>query len=237
MIFVIVIAGLLISGIGYVQQKETSPSVLWMNGTFAVLTELNGADYTIFGTVEMNEENKQREIQALSEWWDVTDRTSADETLDWLLREGHRKDYVLTMQRMVQSGADKMTQAELLAFTQEVTGDETKGYYLANAYYNYKKYGPKAIDAWDYCRAMSLISWYYVAGYYSESEAMNKSLEVAQIMQTKFSSWDALMDSYFRGYEYWAESSSDERRSIYEEIKTRSDSPYHLNWNLVFNKN
>lgn len=217
---------------GYAQSKEASATTLWMNGTFAILTELNGNDYTMFGTMENNAENKQHEINMLKEWWDVTDRASADATLSWLLYEGHRQDYVSTMKMMEKNGAGKMMQGELNRFASDITGDATKGWYLANAYRNYKQYGAAAIDGWDYCRAMSLISWYYIAGYYTKDEALNKLLETAQLIQKKFSSWDALMDSYLRGYEYWSESSSDERRNVYEDIKKRADSPYRLDWNL-----
>lgn len=41
------------------------------------------------------------------------------------------------------------------------------------------------------------------------------------------------MESYFRGYEYWAEESSDERRDIYEEIKADPNGPYSLDWNMT----
>ena len=45
-----------------------------------------------------------------------------------------------------------------------------------------------------------------------------------------------MMDSYLRGYEYWAEESSDERRGIYEEIKAASDSPYQLDFQMSLEK-
>ena len=44
------------------------------------------------------------------------------------------------------------------------------------------------------------------------------------------------MDSYLRGYEYWNGESSDERRSVYEDIKTREDNPYAVDYNLALTK-
>ena len=44
------------------------------------------------------------------------------------------------------------------------------------------------------------------------------------------------MDSYLRGYEYWAEESSSERRKIYEDLKKRSDNPYSVDYNTVLEK-
>lgn len=116
----------------------------------------------------------------------------------------------------------------------EVTDDEAQ--HLADMYGLYEQYGENAIDAWDYCRALSLAAFYYHAGYYTEQEALDKSLEIAQTMQPLYSSWDEAMDSYLRGYEYWAEESSDERRAIYEELKQEENSLYHVDWNLTFEK-
>ena len=100
----------------------------------------------------------------------------------------------------------------------------------------YEKYGENALAAWDYSRAMSLLGNYYLAGLYTETEALDKSLEVARVIQEAFDSWDDFMENYFVGYEYWAEESSEERRGIYEDIKAEADSPYDIEWNLAFEK-
>ena len=44
------------------------------------------------------------------------------------------------------------------------------------------------------------------------------------------------MESYFAGYEYWSEESSDERRDIYEDLKSSSDNPFALDWNTTLEK-
>ena len=36
---------------------------------------------------------------------------------------------------------------------------------------------------------MNLMSFYYLAGYYTEQEALDKSLEIARTMQPLFESW------------------------------------------------
>lgn len=227
------IIGVILCGCaGCVPQKEVQPEILWINGTYAVLTELNGGDYTLFGGMKANEANKQLELGALKEWWSVTDRASADENLNWLLDEGHRTDYASLMQSLEEDGASELEQAELVEYFSDVTGDENEAFYLAEGYDDYIKYGAGAIDGWDYCRAASLCGWYYIAGYYTEQEALDKSLEIAQTIQKRFSSWDEMMDSYLRGYEYWAYESGDTRREVYEDIKTRDNSPYLLDWNL-----
>jgi hypothetical protein len=108
--------------------------------------------------------------------------------------------------------------------------DEEADFYVT-FFAMYEQYGAEAIDAWDYCRALNLMGFFYLAGYYTETEALDGSLEIAKTLQGKFDSWDALVESYLRGYEYWAEESSDERREIYEDLKKRDDNPYSVDYN------
>ena len=100
----------------------------------------------------------------------------------------------------------------------------------------YEQYGADAAAGWDYSRAMWLLSYYYLAGYYTEEEALDQSLELAKTIQETFDSWDSFMESYFAGYEYWSEESSDERREIYENLKSSSDNPFALDWNTTLEK-
>ena len=173
----------------------------------------------------------------LEEWWSVTDRQTADENLDWLLNEGHRLTFVEDVTTFEEVGIQDVPAEERAALILEnyiMTEDEAAQW--AEWYNAYEQYGENALAGWDYSRAMSVLSNYYVAGYYTQEEALDKSLEVAATIQASFDSWEAFMESYFLGYEYWAEESSDERRAVYEEIKQASDSPYNLDWNLTLEK-
>ena len=215
-------------------EQGTSNVLLWINGTYAVLTELNGNDYTLLGGIELTQANQNGTILSLEQAWGVTDRATADTTIDWLLTEGHRVGYAGLMEALDELGAAEMTEDALVAYLNSnysFTSDD-EPVYLARSYSYYRTYGSGAIDGWDYCRAMSLAGWYYTAGYYTEEEAMQKSLEIAEIIQARFSSWDEMMDSYLMGYEYWSSTSSEQRRTVYEEIKARENSPFSLDWNL-----
>lgn len=216
---------------------EISDTILWMNGTHAVLTAANGWDYTMFGSLPANDESMELQQELLDEWWDVTDRASADETLDWLLSEGHRMDFAENMDVLAEAGIGDVAAQERADFIYdnfEMTEEDAQWY--AQFYNLYEEKGVDAISAWDYSRVMSVLANCYIAGYYTETEALDRSLEVASVIQTAYNSWDAFMDSYMTGYEYWAEESSDERREIYETIKAASDSPYSLDWNLTLEK-
>lgn len=216
---------------------EITDTVRWFNASYAILTEVNGWDYNRFAGLPANDDSVATTQDSLESWWEVTDRVSADETLEWILTEGHRSGFVEDMQLMDSCGLGDIAAEErvdyLLANFQV---DSASAEYLVKMYGVYEEKGATAIDGWDYCRAMNLLSFYYLAGYYTEQEALDKSLEIAQTVQTLFGSWDELMESYLTGYEYWAEESSDERREIYEDLKTREDNPYSVDFKTSLEK-
>ena len=217
-------------------ETTTPETILWINATHAVITDLNGWDYTVFGGMEATDANREMMIPFLDEWWGVTDHDSAAETIDWLLTEGHRTEFVEFMQMLDEDGWGDYSEEETAAMIGALLEDEEAGKFLAHSYADYLTYGESSIDAWDYARALSLLGWYQVAGFYTETEALDKALEIAKELQSKFSSWDDLTESYMRGYEYWSEESADDRRAVYENIKGRSDSPYSVAWNLALEK-
>ncbi len=218
-------------------ENALSDTIRWFNASYAILTELNGWDYNIFAGLEPNFSVQSGQKKSLEEWWGVTDRQTADETLDWILEEGHRLDFAANASYLEECGMGELAESDRLAFLLDnfdVTDEEAEGY--ISSYKMYEQFGAEAIDGWDYCRALNLMSFFYLAGYYTEEEALDKSLEIAVTLQEKFDSWDALVDSYLRGYEYWAEESSDERREVYEDLKKRKDNPYSVDYDTALEK-
>lgn len=216
---------------------ELTDTIRWMNASYAILTELNGWDYNRFAGMPANNSSMVLNQNMLIQSWDVTDRASAEETLDWILSEGHRADFADNMSYLEEAGLTEISADQRVAFITEnfeLSEEEAKNY--ASWYSMYEEFGASAIDGWDYCRAMNLLSFFYLAGYYTEQEALDTSLEIAQTVQPLFDSWDALVDSYLRGYEYWAEESSEERRAVYEDLKSRSDSPYQVDFKITLEK-
>ena len=88
------------------------------------------------------------------------------------------------------------------------------------------------IGAWDYSRAMSLLSSGYVCAYISKQEALDRSLEIAKVIQSAYTSWDDFMNSYLKGYEYWSSHTPKGRWQIYENLRKQKNSLYNIPWNL-----
>lgn len=219
------------------EEPELTDTIKWINGTHAILTKMNGWDYNIYGGTPVNSSSTMIQQQLLNEWWGVTDRQTADENMEWLVTEGHRVSFAEEMSMLEELGIQEVPSEERAAFVYEnfdVTEEEATRW--AEWYNAYEQYGEDAISGWDYSRAISVLSNYYVAGYYTLEEALDQSLEVALLIQSSFDSWEAFTDSYLLGYEYWTEEIDDTRRAVNEEIKQAADSPYNLDWSLKLEK-
>lgn len=218
--------------------SEMTDTLRWFNAAYAVLIDLNGRDFNLFGGMPANDDSKTIMQAGLADSWGVEDRASADENIDWILSEGHRVDFAENMKALEDAGVTADTSTEDLAalLKDEYDFEDETANSFARAFGVYTEHGADAIAAWDYSRAMYLLSAYYHAGYYTEQEALDKSLKVAQTIQSMYESWDDFMDSYLWGYDYWAEEESTERREIYNKLKAQSDSPFRFDFKMNLEK-
>lgn len=218
-------------------------TVKWFNATFAILLELNECDLGQYGGYIPNEQNKGIQERSLDEYWGVTDRKSADESIEWLINEGHRANYKDDVAGLKEFGLLDLTQAEfdktLAIMVEQDALDEEDVPYFTFVKKLYDEKGENAINAWDYSRTFQLYAHYYIAGYYTREEAMDKSLEYAKKIQGEYSSWDEFVQSYFDGYMYWSEEFEATegtqiayRKAIYKTLTVKDNSPYSVDWNL-----
>lgn len=173
----------------------------------------------------------QNEAQyRLQKGWGIKDKASAEEKISWLMNSGHRSSYQSTMNLYTHWGYMDLSQREL--------ENEFKNSKVAlDMIQAYKTYGAGAIDAWDYCRAMQVLREAYLAGYYTETEMLDRMLDTARIIQNRFTSWDDMAESYARGAEYWKSSPSEysARKSLHEQLKQYTGY-YQSDWNLALQK-
>lgn len=214
-------------------------TVLWFNATYAPLTYSNGMDWRLAGGLTRTYYNENLTKVLLKQSWDVVDRESAIETIEWLKEEGHRKTYREYQEELKQKG---MLNLNADAFLETLVNTEMEGYlYRYVIIYSLYQAGmdEDAIIAWDLCRVNELCGDYYVCGYMTYEEAMDISLEISLILQEKYSSWDELMNSYILGYQFWQsdpcatdDSPTVKRYHYYEELLEMQDGPYSLDWNM-----
>lgn len=198
----------------------------WFYATYAIIageSEWNQR-YFYFTSTPGEWENEAR--YRLEKAWGITDRTSADETINWLLTSGHRSDFQAEMELFSYMGY--LNGSEEQIEEQYKDNEIVKDMLLA-----YKRGGEGAVDGWDYCRAMQVLKECYLAGHYTETEMLDQMLSAARTIQGRFASWDDMAESYLRGYEYWSSSPDKyrERKELYERLKQKT-SFYAVDWNL-----
>ena len=215
-------------------------TLCWFNAAYAVITSLNGGDLNLVAGFEPGEMIRQIEQGVLERDWGVTDRASLEETIDWLLTEGHNAGALSLLDDL---GAGGMSRDELIGFMEEIGFYEEELTDILAAYDAKAAYGENAIAGWDLSRAMSLMGWGYLAGYYTYEEAMDQSLETARRIQQTFGSWDDFFNSYFYGYSYWSEEALDDassqayaRHALYEELKSDPAGVFRVDWNAALDK-
>ncbi|WOO38129.1 DUF1266 domain-containing protein [Anaerocolumna sp. AGMB13020] len=223
--------------------KETlSDTLRWFNAAYAIITTRNGGDINLIGGYGTKNLLEVQMIKSgLKESWEVTDKTTADDTLNWLLEEGGHNAELL--EEYKENSLSEYTREELIeVLSVSSYTDNDRAYYLG-LYDAVANYSDNAILAWDLSRAMQLSAWYYLAGYYTYEEAMDKSLAIAKSLQKAYGSWDEMADSYLYGYQYWSgDDMSDEtsesfaRYQIYQELVKQTDSPYSIDWNYELQK-
>lgn len=231
----------LLSSLFFGCEKNNTPNtVKWINATYAILTYANNGDFNYVGGYQKNANNEDTVKKLLKEWWEVTDKENANSTLDWLTDGGgHRQSFLNTVYDLGLNNVKNLEELKLL--TDELSKKDRD--YIKMMYEAYSKYKDNAILAWDLCRANQLLGYYYIAGYYTYEEALDKSLEISKTLQDSFSSWEDMAESYMYGYRYWREddfedktSDSYKRYKVYDTLKKSSNSPYKLDWKTELKK-
>lgn len=205
--------------------------IQWFNNCYGPLTESNGASLGLYGGFRSGNYTKESIQSALATSWGVTDKQTAQETMRWLMEEGHRTAWQETMQLLEAFGAMEISADEL----KKAYGDDD-GTLLADMQEAWRRRGMEGISGWDYGRAMQLSAWYYLSGYYSYEESLDQSLEIARVIQSQYTSWDDYMESYLRGYEYWRSDPQAyvQRKTFYDRIRTSVY--YEIDWNTPLGK-
>ncbi|MCL2593816.1 MAG: DUF1266 domain-containing protein [Defluviitaleaceae bacterium] len=227
---------LVLSGCGGRSSNEVTDTIRWFYATHAVLTTVNNDDINMLGGSRSNLINRALQLSMLEDWWGVTNREEADETIEWLLSGGHNQRFI-----------DEYYLYELETYTREELLRELEGAdgwieaFFINLHETYEIFGDRAILGWDLSRANSLFGWFYIAGLIEYEEALDGMLMVSRIIQENFNSWDEFWESYMRGFLWWNEedpsdqaSEYQSRRRIYEDLKLAQDSPFLLDFNMDF---
>lgn len=190
-----------------------------------------GAPILVYNDEYTDTIGHQEYVDSLKEqirsWREVTDRESAFEIVDWLLREGHHAeaDRVLAAMRNGQEtegiDEDKVEDVSLIT-----------DYMLENSICDMNSVPHTAI-AWDLVRIVNLGRWAFQCGYITEEDMWNIMCVADETASANFSSWEEYGMSFVLGRGVW-HGDTDDCQTAYEivaELLKNEDSPWlQLSW-------
>ncbi|MCD8193904.1 MAG: DUF1266 domain-containing protein [Tannerellaceae bacterium] len=173
----------------------------------------------------------------LEQYWDITDRDSAIETIEWLLTEGHRKmadmltEIIHTYSpadalQLIHSKDPEQKEAwnekykEVQQILHHIQKEETS---------TFTDQLPPTIAGWDYARAAHLACRIWEAGYIDEDEMWKYLQRTAYLTASTFTSWQEFGQSYAVGRGFWRgmESDYDVAAEVAGVLLTHPESPWH----------
>lgn len=225
------------------EEEQLPDTILWFNATYAPLTYSNSGDWKLVGGVEPTGMESSLQQYLLNRDWNIEDKDSALETVESLKRKGHRAKCRECMEELEKRGMLDCGEEEFAQKLME-SGIEENLFRYVIAYYLYQDgLDENAMAAWDLCRVNQLYADFYICGYMTYEEAMDASLENSKILQQMYPSWEAMVDSYMLGYQFWQsdpctteDSPTLKRYSYYEILHEMDDGPYTLDWNMELEK-
>jgi hypothetical protein len=129
------------------------------------------------------------QIELLSQWWSVQDRSSLLNTLDWLQFAGHREDFE-KLGRQVDPLSDTQFKKAETAIAAKLAlagdGNGVTPFEVARKYH--RSLSGKSLLGWDLIRYIALCRWGYLVGYLSEAEAWDHIMPAALRLQQTFGS-------------------------------------------------
>ena len=141
--------------------------------------------------------------EMLEEWWEVTDRKSALETISWLLNEGQHAGADPALTEIRQRGIEAITEEE-------------------------KADLPETVLAWDLVRAVNMARWAFICGYINEDEMWEAIRTTAGIAKESFNSWEEYGNSFAVGRGIWRGETDDYETAdeVVGALLNKEDSPW-----------
>lgn len=170
----------------------------------------------------------------LESWWEVTDRKSTQEIVEWLLNEGHHAEADEALKLLHEKGLENMPD-DAWEDEESKTGDvclivESM---LENAYCTAENI-PRTAIAWDSVRTVNVGRWAYLCGYITENEMWKIMQQAVNVAEGYFTSWEDYGRSFVLGRGVW-HGDPDDSETAYEIVSLlleKEESPWkQIAWN------
>ncbi|MDQ0170961.1 DUF1266 domain-containing protein [Paenibacillus tundrae] len=199
----------------------------WTLAAGAILLEANGLDFAAGYDIDILEGKREGITEMLNRGWSIRDEESFQRQM-----ESFRED------RGHQAGFDQdrallsvMTYQEQENYICSIKDEKRRAQFRVIQVYD-SRLNTAGIYAWDWGRAIAITRMAMQIGYVDEETAWAFMYEMAQRIQTAYSSWTEFGLAYIIGRQYWHENFEEhealEHFSLIEPLLKRTDSPWNL---------
>lgn len=166
--------------------------------------------------------------EMLEEWWEVTDRKSAVETISWLLNEGQHAGADPALAEIRQRGIEAITEEEKADEDNKLGDAFTIAEFVMGVNETTEKELPETVLAWDLVRAVNMARWAFICGYINEDEMWEAIRATAGIAKESFSSWEEYGNSFAVGRGIWRGETDDYETAdeVVGALLNKEDSPW-----------
>ncbi len=173
--------------------NQYSDEQLWCLGLSAVNTQYNGERHDLLG-----HSDRDQYQNILSAWWDIVDRDTYQESIEWLRDDGHRSDFNEVLGHVL-----SLSSAELHDLLSQMKEQDARTWHRFRIVSHYRTVIHRhGIVAWDLARVVLLARMAFTAGYINEFEAWETIYEEATQANTLFDNWYEFSQSYLIGRQF-----------------------------------
>lgn len=148
----------------------------------------------------------------LSDYYDITDRESALDTLEWLLNSGHRRYFDLikgiVSGQTAQGSTDELDQDDIARIEEYSSNLQESSDHLISCGFGRLKQPDdlfqQSVAAWDMGRLVLVTRCCFDVGYITDEEAWQYIFNARRISQETYTSWEDFACGYVIGRAMWS---------------------------------
>jgi len=200
------LAGFLLAGVYFFNGYGGAESVFEMAKS-GVNSEINTTDfmdeldksYSTFIIFPFSSDQQNDSKETLEEYWEITDKNTFMETLDYLKKSGHHDEFVIYKKMIDDNGGANADLTIIEAYKKDEEIKEKLAFIKAN----YNNISATGIKAWDYARYVNNVCLGYSAGYITRNEGEKLIRDLLEIVRNKYNNWADYYKDYNMGRKYW----------------------------------
>lgn len=216
--------------------KPPGPSPkTWALATVALMANVKGLSYHLLGGAEPSERRKILARKQLSREWEIDDAEEFEEVQEWLFEKGHRAEFGDTIAKIT-----AMTPAQLDEYEKQFIPTIKDGQEREEEIHRVEMIRSNQGDvrntsllAWDILRFIDNCRTGYLAEYIDEEDAWNRIISAAQVLQSRFDSWQELAESFLLGREFWSVVETNRDGHVYQKAYERLIQEEKSPWNKI----